>query len=798
MNVSYSWLKDYVPTKLEPRKLAERIRLTSSEVEGITDWGKRLEGLVVGEVLTVSDHPDAHSLHLATVTIGSGRPLDIVCGAPNLAVGQRVVVALPGVTITDTKGESLTLAERTIRGQRSQGMLCAAEEFGLPLPSDGIMVLPEDTLAGTPAATALGLGDQVFDVEITPNRPDLLSYVGLAREVATFDKKSLQEPPLAVLENDPDTPNAILVHNTDSRLCARYSAVGCSVSLAPSPLWMQVRLLVSGIRPINNVVDITNYVMLELGEPLHAFDWDTLPHKDASTQIEVRSAKRGEKMALLDGTERELATGDIVICDGKNRPIALGGIMGGEMAEISATTTRVILEAATFHGPNIRRTSRRLGLRSEASTRFEKGLDPELTVKALKRALYLLEKYADAKLLTPLTDAFPRKAAERPRIHVTHDQVRQVLGTHISVAETKYILQKLGFQLPHLTKSSFEAVPPTWRADVKIAEDVIEELVRLWGFERLPETIPSGPVKPPYPNTRFSRKAKARHALASLGLQETITLSFVSKGTLERSAIPLENTIALPNPLSEEQGFLKPNHLASFLPLVNQQSLGTSAYGYFEIGKVFLPPSQETEFLGIVMSGKDGADELYRDIKTKLNRLADVLHLGPFTYTQIAEGPSYYLPGSILQVLVGKTVLGTIGLIGRPVLQNWKIRGKLPHMYAELDIELLFEMPQRHLSYQEASAYPSIERDLTLIVDAGLPIATVEAALEPLIRQESIVADWYVDTVYSKPPVPEGKKAVTLHFTYNNPARTLRDEEVSTHQEQLVSEARSSLQALTQ
>jgi phenylalanyl-tRNA synthetase beta chain len=415
MKIAYKVLQEFVKTSLSPADLGEKFLMTSSELESLTDWGKLLEGLVVGKVEEVRPHPNADRLRLATLNIGKQK-IHVVCGAPNLAVGQTVVVALPGTQLTPLKGEPVLIDKTTVRGEPSMGMICTPDEIGIPFQSEGIILLSDSCAPGSSAAAAMHLEDVVLDLEVTPNRPDLLSYRGLAREVATFEKRPLKEQPIAALnELDTKESSPVKVSIEDSKLCQRYSGVCLeNITIAPSPQWLAARLTLSGIRPVNNVVDVVNYVMLELGQPMHAFDLDSLP----SMEIIAGTVQSKTTLQLLDGTEREVLPSDITIRSG-NKVIGLAGVMGGSETEVSPETTRILLESATFYGPQIRRTSRRLGLRSEASSRFEKGLDPEITITALKRAVYLLTQLAGAQVKGSVIDVYPKSRGERPRIHLT-------------------------------------------------------------------------------------------------------------------------------------------------------------------------------------------------------------------------------------------------------------------------------------------------------------------------------------------------------------------------------------------
>ncbi|MEI6477896.1 MAG: phenylalanine--tRNA ligase subunit beta [bacterium] len=779
MNISYRWLKEFVRTTTTPEKLADALRVASCEVESIESWSEKLKGLVVGKVLTVSPHPNADRLRVATVLVGKDTKT-IVCGAPNLAEGQTVVVALPGVTIHPVKGDPFTLSESSIRGMKSEGMLCAAEEIGLALPSEGILVLDESLVAGTDFAKAAGLDDIVLDLEITPNRPDLLSHIGIAREVAALEKKSLAEPALASFERILDAAPAKVTID-DPSLCLRYSAVVLEgIRDVPSPLWMQARLLLSGVRPISAVVDVTNYVMLELGQPMHAFDLDRL-----GDTISVRSSHRNERLTTLDGIDRQLESGDIMITGQKGKAVALAGIMGGATTEISNGTTRVLLESACFAGAHIRRTSRRLGLRSEASGRFEKGLDPEQTVVALKRAVYLLQQVADVKVIGGLIDVYPANQDERPRIHLTFARVQQLLGIHISAAETKSILQHLGFQTPSLTKSSFDAIPPSWRRDVSIPEDVVEELIRIWGFDRLPAALPSGVIKAPVPNAYFNDKRRARRALAGAGLHETVHLSFTSLQTLEKMGEPASSCVKLDYPLSVETEYLVPSHLPHFLENYAGTNIKETTYGLFEIGRVFRAPHSEQERLSLILRGND-AEELYRVAKTALRRLLAALERLDDTYELVSteDGPSQLVAGSVLQISVKGVAIGYLGLVKPEIISVFKIRSGRTLLFASLDLEKLLATAPVHLSYRPVSAFPGIERDLTVIAQRSMPASDLLRLIESaqpsgIERRHEIVG------IFAGKPLADNEKSFTVHFEYSCPDRTLVDDEVNQDQNML-------------
>lgn len=773
MNVSLAWLRDFVNTPTPGAELGERFRMTSSECEGVTDWNERLEGLVIGQVTAVEPHPNADRLRVTTVNIGT-HTRTIVCGAPNVAKGQYVIVAVPGTTLRPVQGEPLTLKEVEIRGVRSQGMLCALEEIGIAVPSEGIFVLDEAVKPGTSAATALFENDTVIDLEITPNRPDLLSHLGLAREVATFERLRLNEPSISSLEKN-RLAKAPELQIAGHKECWRYSAVVIeNIQIKSSPWWLQSRLIRCGIRPINIVVDVTNYVMLELGQPLHAFDADSVTLNGA-VKVGVRNAEPREKMLLLDGSERELQPEDIVISGPKGEGLALAGIMGGMSSAITSATTRILLESATFSPSHIRRTSRRLGLRSEASLRFEKGLDPELTVMALKRAANMLQELAGATIATRIADSSSHLSS-RTRISLSFDRINQVLGVRISAADCKSILSKLGFQLPVLTKSSFEAIPPSWRRDVTQAEDVIEELIRIWGFERLPATLPVGAVKAPQPSAAFTMKESIRKTLAAAGFHETIHNPFCSTAQLERLQLNPKEAISLPNPLSQEGSHLVPNHLVGMLQTCAGTNTAYEELGLFEIGSVFSSPAQETVRLTVLARTSSNPETAISRLKAALHQVTRVIRLPHPVYSTYNRLP---YAQATSEIKVAEEVIGTLTVIDSDVIAAHKIRRGRTMVALEINLEPLFKLEPHSRFYQAPSLYPTSTQDCTITITEGIEIATLEAAIAKA-ADTAVVQQWWVQDIYQGKPLATGERSVTFRFVLGSYERTLEESEIKT------------------
>lgn len=776
MKVSYEWLLDYVDTHTPAVELGEKFLMTSSELEDVEAWTEQLSQIVVGEVLTCEPHPNASKLKLTTVSVGGRKKLKIVCGAANVSAGAKVLVALPGATVTSRDGKTrFTITPTTLRGEVSEGMLCAAEELGLPAQGDGLLLLPKTAKVGTPAAKFLNRETTVLDLEITPNRPDLLSYVGLAREVATFDRRTLREPNLLPLENLQHLPATQTATSSNTHLSSRLSVIQFEVTgHSETPGWMATRLELSGIRPINPVVDVANYVMLELGQPLHTYDAAKLPGTSQGKQdFTATTVAKPQKLKVLDGTTRDITPDDIVISV-RGEVVGIAGIIGGEATAITPESTGFVLEAASFHGPAIRRTSRRLGLRTEASSRFEKGVDPELTITAIKRAAFLYQQLGIAKPSSRLVDfAHHKRGSERPRIHVTSEQIQGILGVHISLGEAKQILQKLGFTLLHVTKASLDCIPPSWRADVTREEDVLEELVRIWGYDRVPSTLPSSSVKPPQENLEFSRLTSMRHAAASLGFIETIHLSFSNEREITAAGFSVSNAVPLQNPLSQEQSHLLPSHLISFLRTTSENQVNPETR-LFEIGSIFASPTTETRKFSACVRTGNSPEEALQELKRLVSALT--------TASRITTPVSYQGSGGSCSITLGDAAIGSIQVVPLATLEKYKIRRSKTFLFLELDLTSLFEASASFATYKPLAVFPSIQRDISLQVSEATAWGSIQKSLETHLTQvpKIMVLTYAFLGVYRGKPLPPDTKSVTVRLIYQGVERTLTDQEVDT------------------
>ena len=786
MRVSLKWLADYVDLRVPPEELARRLTASTVEVEEIVRRGG-WEGVEVGLVVDVQPHPNADRLRLATVETGDGRHT-VVCGAPNVAPGQKVAFARVGARLTDPHtGGPMTLRAAKIRGVESAGMVCSERELGLSDEHEGILVLPEDAPVGTPLDAYLG--DTILDLAAWPNRPDLMSMLGVAWEVAALTGAAVREPDPAYPEEGGPAADLASVEIQDPDLCARYVAgVVEEVQVGPSPAWLQERLLAAGMRPINNVVDITNYVMLEYGQPLHAFDYDKLREH----AIIVRRAREGERLTTLDGVDRTLTPEMLVIADPAG-PVALAGVMGGAETEVSPATRRVLLESASFHGPAIRRTSARLGLRSEASARFEKGVSPELPPLAARRAVQLMVELCGGRAAAGLVDVYPRPR-EVQTVSFTQERLRRVLGIDPPPPVVRDVLERLGFRVQHVQPDRYVVTVPPWRADVAIPEDVAEEFVRVHGYDSLPSTLLSGSLQPHVPEPLRDLRERVRDVMKDAGMQEVITYSLVSLDLL-RAVVPSEDLAADPplrvvNPVSLEHEYLRPTLRPSLLrTLAANLRVSDTALALFETARTYhrrgggLP--DEVETLAGVVAGRrpdrwgGPSDEPvdFFDAKGYVEHL--FARLGVQAGYQPAEDHGL-LPGRTARITVDGQAVGWLGQVHPEVLERFDVRGEA-YLF-EVDLRALLPHVGGVPAYRPVSRFPAVERDLAVVVEEAVPAERVRA----VILDHRLVRDARIFDVYTGDQVPAGRKSLAFSVTYQSYEKTLSDEEVDRAQAEIV------------
>lgn len=801
MKLSLNWLRDFVDVELPVPELARLLIDATAEVEGWETIGANWdpEKIRVAEVLAVEPHPNADRLRLVTVNAGAGEQ-QVVCGAPNVAAGQKVAFATEGARLIDGHtGEAATLKLRPIRGVESAGMVLSEKELGLSDDHEGILVLPDDAPIGRPLVEQLG--DIVFDISTWANRADLLGVLGFGRETAALTGNVLREPDRTYSESDRRVEDLISVTIQDPDLCLRFTAsVIEGVTIGPSPAWMQERLQKAGMRPINNVVDITNYVMLETGQPLHAFDYDLVREK----RIVARRATPGEKLVTLDDVEREFDGEMLLICDGGG-PVGVAGVMGGGNSEVNPSTKNVLLEVANFRAGSIRRTSTYLKLRTEASLRFEKGLGPEMAEYAQRRALHLFEQLTGGTVAKGLVDVYPGKQP-RPSIIVEASRIEQVLGIEVPVEDVRRILTDLGFVCHFVPPGKYSVQPPDWRPDVVIADDVIEDIGRIYGYDKLPATMLRGTLPDPEPNPLMDLRERVRDGVAALGFQEVITYTLSDLGKLKRLISPddeLRNDpLAVVNPVAAQYTYLRTTVRPSILETYASNRRHTDgALRLFEIGLEYLPVEadlpHERPVLIAALGGtretrwsRTGSERLdFYDAKGMVEALLEGLGI-PANYAPREEYA--FLRGHTAEIRVGKDVVGIVGQVHPDTATAFDIDE--PVFLVELWLEdLVRHLPERP-AYTPPSRFPEVRQDVSLLVDAATPAGRIlELARNHRSGTVRVSADVFDE--YRGQGVPDGKKALALRLRYQAADRTLTDADVAKIQQGLMTRLNKELGA---
>lgn len=782
MLISNEWLKEYVTIDDSVSNLAERITRTGIEVDDLIDYTKDIKNLVVGFVKSKEKHPDADKLNVCQVDIGEDEPVQIVCGAPNVDAGQYVIVAKVGGRLPG----GIKIKRAKLRGERSEGMICSLQEIGISsnyIPKSfesGIYVFSEAQVPGTDALQALYLDDQVMEFDLTPNRADALSMIGTAYEVAALYNTKMTKPETTSNELDLSANDELTVTIENEDKVPYYSArVVHDVTIEPSPIWMQARLIKAGIRPINNVVDISNYVLLEYGQPLHMFDQDAI----GSQQIVVNQANEGEKMTTLDDTERELLTSDIVITNGQT-PIALAGVMGGDFSEVKEQTSNIVIKGAIFDPVSIRHTSRRLNLRSESSSRFEKGIATEFVDEAVDRACYLLQTYANGKVLKDRVSSGELGAFITP-IDITADKINRTIGFDLSQNDIVTIFNQLGFDT-EINDDVITVLVPSRRKDITIKEDLIEEVARIYGYDDIPSTLPvfdkvtSGQLTDRQYKTRM-----VKEVLEGAGLDQAITYSLVSKEDATAFSMQQRQTIDLLMPMSEAHASLR----QSLLPhLIEAASYNVARKNkdvkLFEIGNVFFANGEgelpdQVEYLSGILTGdyvvnqwqgKKETVDFYL-AKGVVDRVSEKLNL-EFSYRR-ADIDGLH-PGRTAEILLENKVVGFIGEL-HPILAA---DNDLKRTYVfELNFDALMAVSVGYINYQPIPRFPGMSRDIALEVDQNIPAADLLSTIHA--HGGNILKDTLVFDVYQGEHLEKGKKSIAIRLNYLDTEETLTDERVS-------------------
>jgi phenylalanyl-tRNA synthetase beta chain len=800
MKTTFNWLKQYVDFAGTPQELAQRLTLLGLEVEAVQKLGGEFDGIVVAEVITRDKHPNADKLSLCRVNDGHGER-QIVCGAQNFKAGDKVPLILPGHSLPAKPGEQpVAIKAGKIRGCESQGMLCSPEELGLPDKIEGLLILRPDSAVGQPFAEYLGRqgSDVVYDLEITPNRPDWNSVIGIAREISALTGQPLRLPEIniaSVRVTAEPGENAVSVRIDEPELCPRYTGrVIRGVKVGPSPAWLRSALEKVGLRSINNVVDVTNFVMLETGHPLHAFDLHLL----GGAKIIIRRAAEGEKFVTLDGKERLLTDRMLLIAD-ETKGVALAGIMGGQNSEINSSTADVLLESACFKPQNIRATSRKLDLRTDSSYRFERGADVGICDWASRRAAQLILDTAGGTLLEPGIDAYPAPAAPK-ELNLRPEKTNELLGIEIPVQTQADFLTRLGLQTVAPGGTAFRV--PTFRVDIKREVDLIEEIGRLYGVDKISSTPPRGAVGANAFDAVHDQIAEGRRLLAGLGLLEAQGQTLISDASAKLRDAAL-SPVAIKNPLSSDMNVLRPSLLPGLLDsLRHNVSRKNDDVALFEIGRVFVPAEgkfKEERRLGLALTGRrlpafwSGADQEAKfdiyDLKGILDEFFEHFGLRGVSCASRDQASPFFLESAAVQL--GKLALGEIGQLAPGVQKFYDLRDAV--FLAELNFDLLLARRNPAKSFKPLPAYPSIRRDIAML----LPEATLHEAVLNVVRQtkpQNLEKAELFDIFRGK-NVPEGQKSMAYAFTYRNSDRTLTDAEVNAAHGMLVEQLRQTLHA---
>lgn len=804
MKVSLSWLQTHVDLTMSVDELAHMLTMAGLEVDAVYDRYDVLNTVRVGRITSVAPHPQADKLKLCQVDTGE-KSYQVVCGAPNAAVDMLAPLALPGTELVD----GTILSSSAIRGERSEGMLCSEVELGLGSEDSGLMVLDANLPLGQPLNKALALSDPVLDIDLTPNRPDCLSIIGIAREVAGHQGTALKIPTydMPASSGDINDQTSVVIEAPDH--CPRYACrLIEGVKVGPSPFWLQDRLRSVDLRPINLIVDITNFVMMESGQPLHAFDFDHL----ADHRIVVRTATEGEHFTTLDEKERKLSSETLMICDGE-KPVAVGGVMGGMNSEIESGTSRVLLESAYFDPVSIRKTAKHLGLNTDATHRFERGVDPHGTLSALDRAAALMAQLGNARLVDGSIDVqcgLPKPAV----IDLSVAATNTALGIDLNQEQIAELLSSIEFKIAKKDADILEVTAPTFRVDVSRPQDLMEEVARRWGYDNIPVSFATIPAVSEAAPPRLTRRQQVREMMAGMGFSETINYSFIHKASCDRLGLAEDdnrrNEIHILNPLTEDQAVLRTSLVPGLLETVQHNLARQSkTLRLFETGNIFIAQGAdklpvETEMLAGLWTGQrvdgswHGKPEPcdFFDLKGVLEGLFTGLHVPGASFTQLpAAQCTYTRPGQTAQIRIGGKSLGVIGELHPRVAKLFDLKQTV--FLFEINLEMLVEQVPEAINAKALPKYPATTRDATLIVDQSMEAADLLDQVRDM--DQPLVETAYIFDVFQGGALPDNRKSVSFRIVYRSNQETLEDNTVNTlHQEitaQLVNNFKADLPA---
>ncbi|MGZ3577513.1 MAG: phenylalanine--tRNA ligase subunit beta [Syntrophales bacterium] len=782
MLVSLRWLRDYVDIRIPLGELVDRLTMAGLEVEEIKEIGPAFTNVVVARLLSVKTHPEADKYYVCEVDAGEGTH-SVVCGARNIKPGDVVPLAKIGATLPG----GYTIKSSKIRGVVSDGMLCSEQELGIGDDASGIMILPHDLAAGLGLAEALNLKDMVLDIGITPNRSDCLSIIGIAREIAAITGSALKYPDTIVSESEPDITSITSVDILDPDLCPRYSArIIKKVTIKPSPLWMRRRLEAVGLRAINNIVDVTNYVMMELGQPLHAFDFRFLEEG----RIVVRRSRGRETFTSLDEKERILEMDTLMICDGK-KPVAIGGIMGGLNSEVKEDTEMILLESAYFTPASIRKSAKWLGMSTDAAFRFGRGIDPEGVVKALNRAAQIMAEISGGRVCRGYIDRYPQKVEVAGNIALRRERVNEILGTDIDGTEIVDILESLEMTISTEKDGLYRVTPPTYRVDIAREIDLIEEIARLYGYDRIPATLPLVSVTAVTRDRQQIVVDRIRDLIRGSGYSEIITFSFISPESVKLLGIKenddRQNMVKIRNPLTEDQSVMRTTLVASLLETMKKNAHnGCLDLKLFEIGRVFFHRKEgglpiEKSRMGCLITGmfyddlwcsKIHAD--FYDLKGCIENIFDGLKIAGLEFRS-DQREAFLHPGKSCGIYAKDRLVGFLGEVHPDILLRMDLKNRA--YVAEIDLDIVSTMFSEEVLYKDLPRFPSVVRDVAFVIGQDME---ADKMLKLAVEMDKVLLEKVsIFDVYSGKNIPQGKKSLGVRFVYRASDRTLTDDEVN-------------------
>ena len=786
MLISLNWLKQYVEIKESIEEVANALTMIGQEVEAIEIQGKNLENVVIGQIVEFDRHPNSDRLTLLKVNVGEGEPLQIICGATNHKLNDKVVVAKIGATLPG----DFKIKKSKIRDVESYGMLCSEEELGFAKESDGIIILPEDAPIGKEYREYLNLNDVIFELEITPNRPDCLSHIGIAREIAAYYDRKVKYPSIEINETIESINTLIKVNIDDKERCKRYvGKIVKNVKVQESPEWLKRRIQAMGLNPINNIVDITNFVMFEYNQPMHAFDFDKL-----KGNINVRAAKENEEITTLDGVDRVLKNNELVIAD-EERAIAIAGIIGGDATKIDNETKNIFVEVAYFTPDNIRRTSRELGIFTDSSYRNERGMDIQNLETVVERAVSLIAEVAGGEILSDTIDKYLEKP-EKYEISLNLEKLNKFIGKNLSSDEVAKILTNLNIEIKTIGEDKMLLTPPTYRGDLIRPADIYEEVIRMYGFDNIEARMPVMSIESGEENTNFKVSRIIREILREQGLNEVINYSFIPKSAKELFSFE-DGIIEIKNPLSEDMAIMRPSLVYSLVNNIKENlNRNQTDLKIFEVSKTFknlgsAKDSLATEELkvAIALSGREDknlwnqtkTDYDFYDLKGYIEYLFERLNINKFNLER-AKDVNFH-PGVSAEIKIGEDVIGIFGELHPTLINNVGIKREKV-FFAEINLTKLMKYMKIKVNYESISKYPEVLRDLAITLDKDILVGNMTKDIK---KKVNLVEKIDIFDVYSGDKVEAGKKSVAMSIVLRDKTRTLTDQDIDTAMKNILS-----------